>query len=98
MEVSEAQVRLIDGQENLVKARLAVHAFKLEEVKGPVDAGLKVANDTLKTGQASLREKDMRRLGLGVSVGLILVTLLALYLLIRRIEGPPEKKMESAAR
>jgi predicted CXXCH cytochrome family protein len=88
MEVSEAQVRLMDGRENLIKARLAMHGFHLDEVRKPVDAGLAIANETRQTGEAALREKDFRRLGLAVSVVLIVIAIAALWLLIRRIEAP----------
>src|ERR1035437_4534464 len=39
MEVSEAQVHLIDGRETLVKARLALHSMKPAEMQKPVEAG-----------------------------------------------------------
>ena len=89
MEVSEAQVRLIEGRENLIKARLAMHAFDLGEVKKPVDAAMAIATETRQTGEAALREKDYRRFGLAVSVVLIVLAMAALWLLIRRIEAPP---------
>jgi hypothetical protein len=87
MEVSEAQVRLLDGRESLVKARLTVHSFALNEVRKPVEAGQAVAKETLDAGQAALREKDMRRLGLAISVVFISAMMVALWLLIRRLEA-----------
>jgi len=87
MEVSEAQVRLIDGRENLVKARLALHAIDPGEMKHPIDAGMVIAGETLASGQAALREKDYRRWGLAVSVLLIGIAILAIRFLIRRIES-----------
>jgi predicted CXXCH cytochrome family protein len=89
MEVSEAQVRLIDGRENLVKSRLALHSMKPEELRVPIDAGMAIARETLQAGQASLRERDNRRYGLGVSVVLIAIAILAIRSLIRRIESNP---------
>ena len=86
MEVSEAQVRLIDGRENLVKARLALHAIDPAEMKNPIDAGMVVAGETREAGQAALREKDFRRWGLAISVILIGIAILAIRFLIRRIE------------
>ena len=68
MEVSEAQVRLIDGRENLVKARLALHSMKPAEMQKPVDEGMAIAKATQKAGEFALHEKDTRRLGLAVSV------------------------------
>ena len=87
MEVSEAQVRLIDGRENRVKSRLALHAMDPGEVRNPIDAGMAIAKETLSSGQAALREKDFRRRGLAVSVLLIGIAILAIRFLIRRIES-----------
>ena len=87
MEVSEAQVRLIDGRENLVKAQLALHAMQPSEMQKPIDAGMAVAKDTLKAGLDALHEKDIRRYGLAVSVILIAIAMFAIRSLIRRIES-----------
>ena len=87
MEVSEAQARLGDGRENLVKARLALHSFRPQEVKKPIEAGMAIAAETLRAGEVALHEKDVRRMGLAVSVVLIGFTILAIWALIRRIEG-----------
>jgi hypothetical protein len=87
MEVSEAQVRLLDGRESLVKSRLAVHSFKPNEVRMATDGGMAVAAETLAAGNAALHEKDVRRMGLGVSVVFIAVTILAIWILIRRLEA-----------
>ena len=87
MEVSEAQVRLGDGRENLVKARLAMHAFQPEEMHKPIEAGMAVAGETLRAGQAALHDKDVRRIGLAISVFFIAITVVALLLVIRRLEA-----------
>jgi hypothetical protein len=87
MEVSEAQVRVIDGREDLVKARLALHSMKPSEVEKPVEAGMAIARSTQKAGEFALHEKDVRRMGLAVSVLLIGIAILAIRLLLRRMEG-----------
>jgi predicted CXXCH cytochrome family protein len=87
MEVSEALLRQGEAKENLVKARVAVHAFRADAVRTPVTAGLAVTTETWKAGEAALRERDYRRLGLSFSLGFILITLGGLWLTIRRIEG-----------
>jgi len=87
MEVSEAQVRLGDGRENLVKARLALHSFQPAEMRKPIEAGMAIANETLRAGQDALHEKDVRRMGLAASVVFIGITILAIWALIRRIES-----------
>ena len=87
MEVSEAQMRLADGRENLVKSHLALHAMDLSEMRQPIDAGMAIARQTLAAGQAALRERNYRRWGLAVSVLLIGIAILAIRFLIRRIES-----------
>jgi predicted CXXCH cytochrome family protein len=86
MEVSEAVLRQAEAKENLVKARVAVHAFNAEAVRKPVTAGLAITQETWNAGEAALRERDHRRIGLAVSLAFILVTLAGLWLKIRRIE------------
>jgi hypothetical protein len=88
MEVSEAQIRQQDAQEALVKARVAVHAFRLEAVREPVEAGLKIAAETYQAGVAALKERNRRRIGLAVSLVTILVTMTGLWMAIRAIEKP----------
>ena len=86
MEVSEAQAKLGDGRDDLVKARLALHAFQPVDMKKPIDAGMAVASETLHAGQAALHEKDVRRMGLAISVVFIGITIFAIWALIRRLE------------
>jgi hypothetical protein len=86
MEVSEAQLQLMDGRENLVKARLAVHAFQAAAVAKPVQDGLVVAGKTYEAGVAALKERTFRRFGLSISLAAILATLAGLWLAIRSIE------------
>jgi len=93
MEVSEAQVRLIDARENLVKSRLALHTMRVETTRVPIEAGMAIARETLQAGQAALKEKDYRRYGLAVSVILIGIALFAVRSLIRRIESVPERTL-----
>lgn len=87
MEISEAQIRLDDGRENLVKARLAMHAFNADEMHKPIEVGLAIADETLHAGQAALHEKNVRRLGLAISVFFIAITVLAIWLVVRRLEA-----------
>jgi hypothetical protein len=87
MDVSEAQVRVIDGRENLVKSRLILHSMQVDEVRKAIEAGQAVAKETFTTGQAAMHEKDVRRIGLAISVGLIAIAMLAIRTLIRRIES-----------
>jgi len=87
MEVSEAQVRLIEGRENLVKSRLALHGMQPDQMRIPIEAGMAIARETRSAGENALHERDFRRYGLGVSVILIALAILAIRGLIRRIEA-----------
>jgi len=91
MEVSEAQLRQSEARESLVKARVAVHAFQVAAVKKPVDEGLAIAAETQRAGETALKDRDVRRIGLGVALVSILITLTGLWLVIRSLENkPPE--------
>ena len=87
MEVSEAQLQLMDGRENMIKARLAVHAFQTAAVAKPVQAGLVVAGKTYAAGVAAMKERTFRRFGLSISLAAILATMVGLWLAIRSIEN-----------
>ena len=87
MEVSEAIVKLADGQERLVKARVAVHNFREDAVALPVKEGLTIAAEAHRAGQEALAERDFRRVGLGVSLACILLTLAGLWLAIGWLES-----------
>lgn len=87
MEVSDAELRHRDGQANLIKARVAVHAFQVDAVREPVEEGLEIAAETYRAGEDALHERDFRRLGLGFSLFAILLTMAGLWLAIRSIES-----------
>jgi predicted CXXCH cytochrome family protein len=86
MEVSEAVLRQREAEENLVKARVAVHAFRVAAVGEPVNAGLKIAAGTRQAGEDALRERDFRRMGLGVALLAIVITIAGLWLALRAVE------------
>ena len=84
---SEARRRQREGRGNLVKAGVAVNAVQTAAVHKPVEEGLAIAAETYKAGTSALEEKRFRRLGLGVSLIAIVLTMLGLWLAIRTIEG-----------
>jgi hypothetical protein len=88
MEVSEAELRQHDAREALVKARVAIHAFDVTAVTKPVNDGLKITAETYQTGAEALKERDRRRMGLGISLVTILITMTGLWLAIRFLEKP----------
>ncbi|MGQ9634586.1 MAG: hypothetical protein ACUVXB_10100 [Bryobacteraceae bacterium] len=68
---------------------MAVHAFDPKAVEQPVQEGMAVAADTYQAGVEAMRERDRRRIGLGVSLIAILITITGLWLTIRRLESQP---------
>ena len=91
MEVSEAQLKQHDGREALVKTRVAVHTFRAAAVRKTAAEGLAIASETRRAGEQALRDRDFRRLGLGIALIAIALTIVGLRLAIRSIEGehPP---------
>jgi len=80
-------VPLPAARQNLVNAKLPMHTFNPDEMHKPILAGMAIADETLKVGQAALREKNYRRWGLAVSSLLIAITLAAIWFLLRRMEA-----------
>ena len=87
MEVSAARLQLSASHEALVKARVNVHTFDAGEVKKQVNLGMDVSAKAYQAGIAALRERDLRRKGLGLSLVFIALTIAGLYLKIRQIEA-----------
>jgi predicted CXXCH cytochrome family protein len=87
MEVSDAVARQTDARQNLVKARANVHAFAVAEVSQQVQAGLAIAAENYQAGERALRERQVRRIGLAISLLAILITLAGLWLTLRWIHS-----------
>lgn len=87
MEVSQAQVDLGAARNALIQARTAVHTFRVDSVTAYVREGLAVADTATARGRQALRDLRFRRLGLGVSVGIILLLIAGLLLKIRQLNG-----------
>jgi len=90
MEVSEAISQLHEGQEALIKARVAVHNFDVGLVNKPISEGLKIASETYHAGQEAMKERRFRRIGLVFSLLTIVATIAGLRLAVRSIEGKPQ--------
>jgi len=91
MEVSEAVMKQQDGREALVKARVAVHTLDPAAVLKAADAGMAIAAETRRAGEAALKERNFRRLGLIFALMAIAVTIVGLWLAVRALErgAPP---------
>jgi predicted CXXCH cytochrome family protein len=88
MAVNPALFELNEGKTALVKARAAVHSFKIDPVKQEAAAGLSIAQKAYARGVRALDELQFRRKGLAVSAFIILAVVVGLVLKIREIERP----------
>ncbi len=86
MEVSEAQFELSGAQSALVTARAAVHSFDIELVSAETEEGFAITAEAHGHGLDALADLQFRRMGLAVSVTIILVLIAGLYLKLRDIE------------
>jgi hypothetical protein len=87
MEVSEARLQQDQAEESLTKARVTVHSFQTDLVEQDIQVGLKITATAQAEGKAALVERNRRRMGLGFSLGAILIVLVGLGLYIRQIEA-----------
>jgi Cytochrome c3 len=83
IEVSKVRFDLSQSDDALTKARSNVHLFRVAAVRENTDAGLKIAKAAHKAANKKLQERDYRRHGLFVSLGLIVLTMAALLVKIR---------------
>ncbi len=86
MEVSQAQFDLDGARNYLITARTAVHAFNVEAVESEIIDGLEITTSAVQRGLAALRELQFRRIGLAVSVSIIVILIVGLVLKIRDME------------
>jgi hypothetical protein len=86
MEVSQARLDEDQARDALTKARVTIHSFKPELVEQDIQEGLNIAAKNLQAGQAALAERDYRRKGLGFALVFIILTVVGLFLYIRKIE------------
>jgi hypothetical protein len=89
MEVSTPKVELANAHEALIKARVNVHAFDAAAVQKFTDQGVEISQQAYHAGELALKERDVRRKGLGVSLIFILLVISGLYLKIRQMESRP---------
>ena len=86
MEVSQPLLQQSQARDALLKARVTVHAFNDNDLKHDTDAGLAVTRQTFSAGEKALQEWKFRRVGLGLSLVMIALTLLGLGVYIRNLE------------
>jgi len=95
MEVSQAQFSLNDARTSLVSARNAVHGFTVGAVREEVDSGLEITSAAYERGVQAMKDLRFRRLGLTVSVVIIIALIVGLVLKIRQIERRPRATTQS---
>jgi predicted CXXCH cytochrome family protein len=87
MEVSQAQLDLTSARDQLTKARVTLHSFTPKKIEQDISVGQVTAEKTRVAGEQALRERDYRRMGLGISLVTILAMLVGLKLYISEIES-----------
>jgi len=92
MEVSDQELALGEARNHLVLARTEMHAFTVATVEPIVAEGLTQLGEIERAGHEALNELSFRRRGLAVSLGAILLLVVALTLKIRRLDRRRETK------
>ena len=87
MEVGDAELELVSAQDALTKARVSLHSFSEAGVNEDVSNGEKIAKKTHEAAVAALQQRQYRRMGLLVSLGTIILTVVGLGFFIRQMEN-----------
>ncbi len=95
MEVSQALFELEDVTNAQTKARNAIHTLSVEPVGKEAEAGFAIAARAEERGLAALEEHHVRRVGLGVSAGIIVLLITALYLKVKDAEARSAEVVEA---
>ena len=86
LEVREAKFQLNEVENNLTRARAAVHGFSLARLEAILAEGDSLAQATIAEGVGALEEIQYRRKGLGISLIFIAIVGIALFLKIREVD------------
>jgi predicted CXXCH cytochrome family protein len=86
IEVSDEQLALREASSKLTLARTEMHGFDPAKVAPILADGMKIVGSVEDAGQKGVAELRYRRRGLAVSLGAILVFVLALGLKVRQID------------
>jgi hypothetical protein len=88
MEVSQDRFALQKALDQVVQVKVLVHSFDRDRFVAAADDGTGVAEAGIAAGHRAFQELRQRRLGLGVSLVVILAVILGLALKLREIERP----------
>ena len=86
MEVSGQELALGEARTKLTQARMEMHAFSPAAVDPVVDDGMKILAGVEQAGARALADLQFRRRGLFVSLGAILLVVVALFFKIRELD------------
>lgn len=86
MEVSRHEFDIVQAEDALTRARADVHLARVSAVTEPVGRGMTVAKASRAGAVAALRERDLRRKGLFISLGFVALAIAGLVLKIRSLE------------
>jgi predicted CXXCH cytochrome family protein len=98
MEVGNQELALGEARNRLVLARTEVHAFDPATLAPIVAEGRTMIAGVERAGQDALAELQFRRRGLAVSLGAILLVVLALAVKMRQLDRRAEMKEERIQR
>jgi predicted CXXCH cytochrome family protein len=90
METSAARAQLREAQDRLVGARAAIHGFDAEAVQAVIAEGDGFASHAEADAGLALKDWRTRRIGMGLSLLVILATIGMLVLKIRQLDGKRE--------
>jgi hypothetical protein len=88
MEVSEDRFALQKAKDSLVESRVLAHSFDLERFLVAANSGISVADAGIAAAKKAFGELRFRRVGLGLSLLVILAVIFALALKVRELAGP----------
>jgi uncharacterized tellurite resistance protein B-like protein len=97
MEVSQSLFELEDVNNAQTRARSAIHTFSIDAVRTEAEAGFEIADGAGESADDAFAEYDFRRLGLGVSSGIILLLIVGLLLKIREADERTEGVLAEVA-
>jgi predicted CXXCH cytochrome family protein len=95
MEMSPQDVALASARSTLTLARTELHAFDPARLTPIVEQGMTIVADVNRAGDGAVAELSYRRRGLLVSLGAILLVVVALALKIRQVDRRPHLPMAS---
>jgi hypothetical protein len=96
MDVSDVEFELKSGGTTAaIEARALIHSFDPERLIARTEEGRSIAQAALAAGRAAMRELQLRRTWLAVSLILIALVLVGLYLKIRQVARDRQEEVRS---